>query len=118
MPLGCRLSGWLAPRYAVPSDGVAYTRPGSTLNTGFHGEKYGVLIVAEKYQTGFDEPLLHTLFCDKTLTGLAAGMLVPWQELSDSERDKDRHAVRAIPQMLTEVGFVIVRRHAATNAAA
>src|SRR6202043_3018332 len=28
------LSGWLAPRYAVPSDGVAYTRPGSTLNTG------------------------------------------------------------------------------------
>jgi len=31
---------------------------------------YQVLIVAEKFQTGFDEPLLHTMFVDKTLTGL------------------------------------------------
>lgn len=33
---------------------------------------YQVLIVAEKYQTGFDEPLLHTMFVDKVLTGLNA----------------------------------------------
>ena len=32
---------------------------------------YQVLIVAEKFQTGFDEPKLHTMFVDKTLTGLA-----------------------------------------------
>jgi type I restriction enzyme R subunit len=32
---------------------------------------YHVLIVAEKFQTGFDEPLLHTMFVDKTLVGLA-----------------------------------------------
>jgi len=31
-----------------------------------------ILIVAEKFQTGFDEPKLHTMFVDKTLTGLAA----------------------------------------------
>ncbi|MCU0297248.1 MAG: type I restriction endonuclease [Candidatus Nanopelagicales bacterium] len=31
---------------------------------------YQVLIVAEKFQTGFDEPLLHTMFVDKVLTGL------------------------------------------------
>jgi len=31
---------------------------------------YQVLIVAEKFQTGFDEPRLHTMFVDKTLTGL------------------------------------------------
>ncbi len=31
---------------------------------------YQVLIVAEKFQTGFDEPRLHTIFVDKTLTGL------------------------------------------------
>jgi type I restriction enzyme R subunit len=31
-----------------------------------------VLIVAEKFQTGFDQPLLHTMYVDKTLTGLNA----------------------------------------------
>jgi len=33
---------------------------------------YGVLIVAEKFQTGFDQPLLQTMYVDKTLVGLAA----------------------------------------------
>ena len=31
-----------------------------------------VLVVAEKYQTGFDEPLLHTLVIDKKLRGVKA----------------------------------------------
>jgi type I restriction enzyme R subunit len=39
---------------------------------GFKPGDYQVLIVAEKFQTGFDEPLLHTMFVDKVLTGLAA----------------------------------------------
>lgn len=38
----------------------------------FHPGDYQVLIVAEKYQTGFDEPYLHTMFVDKKLTGLNA----------------------------------------------
>src|SRR5213076_722804 len=33
---------------------------------------YGVLIVAEKFQTGFDQPLLHTMYVDRPLVGLAA----------------------------------------------
>lgn len=33
---------------------------------------YQVLIVAEKFQTGFDEPYLHTMFVDKKLKGLNA----------------------------------------------
>lgn len=36
----------------------------------FHQENFNVLIVAEKYQTGFDEPLLHTMFVDKKLSGV------------------------------------------------
>ena len=32
----------------------------------------GILVVAEKYQTGFDEPLLHTMFVDKKLSGVKA----------------------------------------------
>lgn len=38
----------------------------------FANDDYQVLIVAEKYQTGFDQPLLHTMFVDKKLSGLQA----------------------------------------------
>lgn len=39
---------------------------------GFGVDEYQVLIVAEKYQTGFDEPLLHTMYVDKKLDGVKA----------------------------------------------
>lgn len=35
----------------------------------FH-DNFNVLIVAEKYQTGFDEPMLHTMIVDKKLRGV------------------------------------------------
>lgn len=35
-------------------------------------DNFNVLIVAEKYQTGFDEPLLHTMIVDKKLKGVKA----------------------------------------------
>lgn len=35
----------------------------------FH-DNFNVLVVAEKYQTGFDEPLLHTMVVDKKLRGV------------------------------------------------
>ena len=38
----------------------------------FGTEEYQVLIVAEKYQTGFDQPLLHTMYVDKRLAGIQA----------------------------------------------
>ncbi|MCC5909493.1 MAG: type I restriction endonuclease subunit R [Clostridiaceae bacterium] len=38
----------------------------------FHTDEYQVLLVAEKYQTGFDEPLLHTMYVDKKLDGIKA----------------------------------------------
>lgn len=69
----------------VPDEGDKYTEPGinvdykannehikeSQLPKRFH-EDYNVLIVADKYQTGFDEPLLHTMFVDKPLSGVKA----------------------------------------------
>ena len=45
--------------------------PESQTKQRFHDE-YHVLIVAEKYQTGFDEPLLHTMYVDKKLDGVKA----------------------------------------------
>jgi len=38
----------------------------------FNKDTYQVLIVAEKYQTGFDQPLLHTMYVDKRLDGVQA----------------------------------------------
>src|SRR3984893_10868935 len=38
----------------------------------FATEEYQILLVAEKYQTGFDQPLLHTMYVDKRLAGIQA----------------------------------------------
>lgn len=35
-------------------------------------DKYQIMIVADKYQTGFDEPLLHSMYVDKKLAGVNA----------------------------------------------
>ncbi len=64
-------------------DGPEYTE--SSINVGHDGKRvnerqtkeefhnYGdILVVAEKYQTGFDEPLLHTLVVDKKLKDVKA----------------------------------------------
>ncbi len=42
------------------------------LTTEFDSEDFNMLVVAEKYQTGFDQPLLHTMFVDKRLRGVKA----------------------------------------------
>ena len=44
----------------------------SMLKDEFKKDNYRFLIVAEKYQTGFDEPLLHTMYVDKALEGISA----------------------------------------------
>jgi len=44
----------------------------SELPEKFDSHEYQVLLVAEKYQTGFDQPLLHTMYVDRVLTGLQA----------------------------------------------
>jgi type I restriction enzyme R subunit len=60
-------------------DGATYTEV--EMNRGirekelpekFAGPEYQVLLVAEKYQTGFDQPLLHTMYVDRRLAGIQA----------------------------------------------
>ncbi len=38
----------------------------------FKNDPYRILVVADMFQTGFDEPLLHTMYVDKTLSGIKA----------------------------------------------
>jgi type I restriction enzyme R subunit len=46
--------------------------PRKTIEKAFEEEPYRILIVANKYQTGFDQPLLHTMYVDKMLNGITA----------------------------------------------
>lgn len=66
----------------VEDEGSSYTEPKlneamtglsiseSQTTETFAQDGYGILIVAEKYQTGFDQPLLQTMFVDKKLSGV------------------------------------------------
>ena len=42
----------------------------SKIEDYFKTDKYKFLIVNNKFQTGFDEPLLHTMYVDKKMEGL------------------------------------------------
>ncbi|MER6599582.1 type I restriction endonuclease subunit R [Streptomyces parvus] len=52
----------------------AYTRADDkAAKAGGRGQQeYKILVVAEKYQTGFDQPLLTTMYVNKKLTGISA----------------------------------------------
>lgn len=68
-----------------PDTGKDYTEPGMNIDVvagkpiseaqlpeRFDSVDYNVLLVANKYQTGFDQPLLHTMYVDKRLDGVQA----------------------------------------------
>ena len=62
-----------------PDTGVEYTEgnmnrlaPRVTIQDAFKMPEYRLLIVANKFQTGFDEPMLHTMYVDKKLGGVNA----------------------------------------------
>jgi type I restriction enzyme R subunit len=46
--------------------------PSNAIEKTFKTDPYRFLIVAEKFQTGYDEPLLHTMYVDKILTDIKA----------------------------------------------
>ena len=68
-----------------PDTGEEFTEPGmnidvvtgkpiseSRLPSRFDSPDYNILLVAEKYQTGFDQPLLQAMYVDKRLDGVQA----------------------------------------------
>lgn len=83
---GYRLSTLVAFSGSITVDGTAFAgaEPPYTetsLNTGLRGrslpvafasDDFQILIVANKYQTGFDQPLLCAMYVDKRLSGVTA----------------------------------------------
>ena len=46
--------------------------PSNKIAERFQADPYRFLVCADKFQTGYDEPLLHTMYVDKTLAGIKA----------------------------------------------
>lgn len=46
--------------------------PSSQIAGKIQDDPYRILVCADKFQTGYDEPLLHTMYVDKTLSGVKA----------------------------------------------
>lgn len=46
--------------------------PSSAIPSQIQEDPYRLLICADKFQTGYDEPLLHTMYVDKPLSGVKA----------------------------------------------
>ncbi|MFC4562848.1 type I restriction endonuclease subunit R [Nocardiopsis mangrovi] len=76
------------PESALPK-AFAYTRADDkAVRSGGPGQpEYRILVVADKYQTGFDQPLLTTMYVNKKLTGISAV-----QTLSRVNRTAERKA--------------------------
>ena len=51
-------------------DGMNMLPPSVSIADSFKSPEYRILIVANKFQTGFDEPMLQTMYVDKRLDGL------------------------------------------------
>ena len=64
-------------KVTIKDDRQAYTEEGMNpadakdIREAFKKQKYRILIVANKFQTGFDQPLLHTMYVDKKLGGVS-----------------------------------------------
>ena len=75
---GLSINTLVAFSWSVKHDDVEYTE--SSLNSddvkdikeSFKKDEYKILIVANKFQTGFDQPLIHTMYVDKMLNGITA----------------------------------------------
>jgi type I restriction enzyme, R subunit len=72
-------------------DGIKYTEdivngfPSKDISDKFKEDSYKILVVANKFLTGFDEPLLHTMYVDKKLQSVLAV-----QTLSRLNRSNDK----------------------------
>ncbi len=75
---GCPYKTLVAFSGTVRDGGVDYTEPNmnglpeAQSAETFKRPEHRFLVVAEKFQTGFDQPLLHTMYVDKKLGGVHA----------------------------------------------
>ncbi len=62
---------------------------GELIEDVFDTDEYRILIVANKFQTGFDQPLLSTMFLDKAVNGINAVQTISRLNRTYPDKDKD-----------------------------
>jgi len=71
-----RNSSWIVGDYEYGGTKVTESSlngfPSSQIPDRIQEDLYGFLVCADKFQTGYDEPLLHTTYVDKPLAGVKA----------------------------------------------
>lgn len=73
---------------ALPN-AFAYTRADDPDAASNPKPEYRILVVAEKYQTGFDQPLLTTMYVDKSLKGVAAVQTLSRLNRTHTRKEQD-----------------------------
>ncbi|SDM82993.1 type I restriction endonuclease subunit R [Allokutzneria albata] len=69
---------WATDWGPAPTKNDEFTEPNmnpgasADLAAAFKGETYKIMLVANKFQTGFDQPLLSAMYVDKKLSGVTA----------------------------------------------
>jgi type I restriction enzyme R subunit len=80
----------------------------------FDTDEYQLMVVAEKFQTGFDQPKLYAMYVDKTLTGLAAVQTL--SRLNRTHPDKDGTFVLDFANKAEDIAKEFERYHTVTVA--
>lgn len=63
--------------FAERSASLNPTLKGRDIREAFKGDEFRILLVANNFQTGFDQPLLCGMSVDKRLAGIQAGRTTP-----------------------------------------
>ncbi|MFB6181853.1 MAG: type I restriction endonuclease subunit R, partial [Candidatus Magasanikbacteria bacterium] len=81
----------------VVDDGIEHTEtslndfPANEIKDKFNTDEYRIMLAANKFQTGFDQPLLETMWVDKNLSGVNAVQTL--SRLNRDHQNKDSVAV-------------------------
>lgn len=74
---------------SIEEQSVNYLKPNELIEDVFDTDDYRILIVANKFQTGFDQPLLSTMFLDKAVNGVNAVQTVSRLNRMHPDKDQD-----------------------------
>lgn len=75
-------------------------------------EPYRFLICADKFQTGYDEPLLHTMYVDKILSGIKAVQTLSRQSAGACDGGRAEGRYRAVQAVRGQRGLpALADRH-------
>ncbi|MEQ9695090.1 DEAD/DEAH box helicase family protein [Shimia sp. SDUM112013] len=83
------------------TEAIANGFPETELPKRFDGDEFQILVVAEKYQTGFDQPKLVAMYVDKKLAGLQAVQTLA--RLNRTHSDKKRTFVFDFQNSMDEI---------------